>query len=166
MTLRPWIPLAALAAFATELAVFIVVGQLAGFPLTLLVVLLTSLIGAVLVRREGLRAWRSFRAAATAGQRPGRQLTDGLVGLGGALLLALPGLVSAVAGAALLTPPLRALARSRMQTRAERSMSAAQAADMFGPRRVRARYHPPQSDAPIVEGEILDQAARPHRDAP
>lgn len=164
MILRPWIPLALAAALAAEVVVFIVVGELVGFPLTLLAIALASILGVVMVRREGLRTWRAFRTAALAGQRPGQQLTDGLVGLGGALLLATPGLVSTVAGAALLTPPLRAVARAQIQARAERRMSAAQATDMFGPRRVRVRYDQPQPDAPVVEGEIIDPATRPGGD--
>lgn len=165
MTVRPWLPLALLVALVAELVTVIVVGTLIGAPMTLLAIALASLIGVVAVRREGLRAWRAFRSAAQAGQRPGEQLTDGLVGLGGALLLATPGVLSTLAGATLLLPPTRTVARSWVQARAERHLSAAQAADLFGPRRVRVRYHQPQPDAPVVEGEIIDPGSSPRQDA-
>ncbi|PZF84516.1 FxsA family protein, partial [Micromonospora deserti] len=113
-------------------------------------------------------AWRGFRAAAEAGQPPGRQVTDGLVGLVGALLLAIPGLVSGVAGLVLLVPPVRRLARGGMQRAAERRVSSMVAGDLFGPRRVRVRPGeprpsprpsagpPPVDGGGAIEGEIVE----------
>ncbi|MGK5677433.1 FxsA family protein, partial [Micromonospora sp. URMC 106] len=128
-----------------------------------------SLLGLVLLRREGMRAWRGFRASAEAGQPPGRQVTDGLVGLVGALLLAAPGLVSALVGLLLLVPPVRRLARGGVQRAAERRVSSMLAGDLFGPRRVRVRRGAPQpaprpTPAPptvidagrAIEGEIVE----------
>ncbi|MGW5580618.1 FxsA family protein, partial [Micromonospora chokoriensis] len=89
-----FVPLALLLAVVVELAVFVGVGRALGFGVAVLLVFAASLLGLVLLRREGMRAWRGFRSAASAGQPPGGQVTDGLVGLGGALLLAVPGLVS------------------------------------------------------------------------
>ncbi|MPZ28780.1 MAG: FxsA family protein [Micromonosporaceae bacterium] len=154
-----WAPAAVLLVGAAEIMAFVGLSQLIGTWLTLLLVVVVSLLGLVLVRREGLRAWRGFRQAAAAGAPPGPQVTDGVVGLGGALLLATPGLVTGVAGAALLTPPVRALARSRVQMRAERRMSSAQAGEVFGPRRVRVQREPPAAEREddVVEGEIVDE---------
>jgi UPF0716 protein FxsA len=150
-------------AFLAEVAVFIQLGELAGYPATALVVLLMSLLGLVLLRREGLRAWRRFRRAAAAGQPPGPQVADGLVGLAGALLLAVPGGLTGVAGLVLLVPPVRAAARARVQARATQLMSSAEAGQVFGPRRVRARQGPiDRTEGEIVEGEVVD----PHRSAP
>jgi UPF0716 protein FxsA len=153
-----WAPLALLGITLVELAAFIGLGYLIGFGVTVLVVVAVSLFGLVLLRREGLRAWRGFREAARGGQPPGPRVTDGLVGLGGAMLLAAPGLVTSVAGAALLVPPVRRLARRQVQARAERRMSSAEAGEVFGPRRVWAqRDQPvPGPDVEVVEGEIVD----------
>jgi UPF0716 protein FxsA len=157
-----WAPLAVLAVAAAELAAFFGLGNLIGFGLTVLLVAAVSLLGVVLLRREGLRAWRGFRQAATAGSPPGQRVTDGVVGLGGALLLAAPGLVTGLAGAALLTPPVRRLARSRVQARAERRMTSAEAGEVFGPRRVRVQQDQPPpagggaAEGEVVEGEIVD----------
>lgn len=158
-----WAPAAALLVGAAEIMAFVGLSQLIGVWLTLLLVVAVSLLGVVLLRREGLRAWRGFRQAAAAGAPPGPRVTDGLVGLGGAMLLATPGLLTGLAGAALLTPPVRALARSRVQVRAERQMSSAQAGEVFGPRQVRAeRSQPAAADQggdgdEVVEGEIVDE---------
>jgi UPF0716 protein FxsA len=154
-----WAPVAGLGLALVEVAAFIGVGELIGFGLTLLLVVAVSLLGLVLLRREGLRAWRGFRQAAAAGAPPGPQVTDGLVGLGGAALLAAPGLLTGAAGAALLLPPVRRLARSRVQARAERRMSSAEAGAVFGPRRVRAQQEQPAAgtlDRDVVEGEVVD----------
>ncbi|MFI7606355.1 FxsA family protein [Micromonospora sp. NPDC049366] len=163
-------PLAMLVAVVLELAVFVLVGRAVGFGVAVLLVFAASLLGLVLLRREGTRAWRGFRAAAQSGQPPGRQVTDGLVGLSGALLLAVPGLVSGVVGLLLLVPPVRLLARRGAQRAAERRVSSMVAGDLFGPRRVRVRRGAPQPtprpepEQPVVvdggraiEGEIVDR---------
>lgn len=155
-----WAPLVMLLLGAAELAAFIGLGNLIGFGLTLLLVVLVSLLGVLLLRREGLRAWHGFRQAATAGAPPGPRVTDGVVGLGGALLLAAPGLVTGLVGAAMLTPPVRRLARGRVQASAERRMSSAEAGQVFGPRRIRVERPEPagpgQAGDEVVEGEIVD----------
>lgn len=161
---------------AAEVLVFVRLGTWLGYAPTLLLVVLASLLGAVLLRLEGLRAWRGFRQAAASGTPPGRRVSDGVVGLLGALLLAAPGLVTAVAGAVLLLPPGRALARRQVQARTERTMTPDQAGQFFGPRFVRVRQHdphrtPPASDPPraeedgdVVEGEVVDEPPEQWRD--
>jgi UPF0716 protein FxsA len=166
------LPLVALVAFLTEMVVFIQLGERIGFGPTLLSTVLASVAGLVLVRREGLRAWRRFRHAVTAGEPPGPRVTDGLVGLGGALLLATPGLVTGAAGLVVLIPPVRRLAGRRVRERAERQMPSGHAAEMFGPRRVRVWQHAPSPDPrrgpdQVVEGEVLDPpAGRPGQRPP
>jgi UPF0716 protein FxsA len=158
-----------------EIAVFVLLGRWIGFGWTVLLLLAASLLGVLLLRREGMRAWRRFRAAAEAGRPPGEQVTDGLVGLGGGLLLAVPGLVSGAAGLLVVLPPVRRWARRRVQAATERRVSAVVAGDLFGPRRVRVRRgqpqpaaeptqgHPPASYPPAgtdtgtaIEGEIIE----------
>ncbi|GAA2190589.1 FxsA family protein [Micromonospora lupini] len=162
-----FVPVALLLAVLLELAVFVGVGRAVGFGAAVLLVFAASLLGLVLLRREGMRAWRGFRDAARAGQPPGRQVTDGLVGLAGALLLAVPGLVSGLVGLLLMVPPLRRLARSGVQRTAERRVSSMVAGDLFGPRTVRVRQGapqpPPRPEQPVVvdggraiEGEIVE----------
>ncbi|MFF5216093.1 FxsA family protein [Micromonospora sp. NPDC000442] len=171
-----FVPLALLVSVAVEIAVFVVVGRALGFGVATLLVFAASLLGLVLLRREGVRAWRGFREAAQSGRPPGRQVTDGLVGLLGALLLATPGLVSGLVGLLLLVPPVRRLTRGGVQRAAERRVSSMTAGDLFGPRRVRVyrggpqqpgQAPPPQSPTttpqtsasavpPVVEGEAIE----------
>ncbi|WBB80833.1 FxsA family protein [Micromonospora sp. WMMD882] len=168
---RRWrfVPLGLLAALVAELAVFVLVGRAIGFGWAVLVVFAASLTGLLLLRREGMRAWRGFRAGVESGQPPGPRLTDGLVGLLGAVLLAAPGLLSGLVGVLLLTPPLRRLAGGGVRAVAERRMSSMAAGDLFGPRRVRVRPGAPRpADPPppppaaepgpaaAIEGEIVE----------
>ncbi len=152
-----------------EILVLILVTHLLGGALwTLLLVLATSVLGSVLLRREGVRAWRAFRAAAQQGRAPGAEVSEGLLGLLGAVLLILPGFLTDLVGLALLAPPVRRLARARVQDFALRRFSPALANDLFGPRRVRVRRGappPPPLDAgapptagpgEAIEGEIID----------
>ena len=139
-----WLPLAILLTAAVEIAVFILVAHLIGFGFTVLLVLVASAAGVLLLRREGMRAWRGFRAAAESGQPPGAQVTDGLVGLFAGVLLAIPGLVTAALGILLALPPGRQLARLVVRRATERRLSSAQAGDLFGPRRVRVRRGTPR----------------------
>ncbi|GIF78239.1 hypothetical protein Asi02nite_77570 [Asanoa siamensis] len=139
-----WLPLAILLTAAVEIAVFILVAHLIGFGFTVLIVLAASAAGVLLLRREGMRAWRGFRASAEAGRPPGDQVTDGLVGLGAGVLLAIPGLVTAALGILLALPPGRQIARLVVRRATERRISSAAAGDLFGPRRVRVRRGAPR----------------------
>ncbi len=100
-----------------ELYVLIQVGQVIGGLRTIALLVVVSLLGAALLRREGARTWRSFRRASASGRVPAREVADGaIVVLAGALLLT-PGFVTDVVGLLLLVPPVRAVAR-RALTRA------------------------------------------------
>nr|MDT0657643.1 FxsA family protein [Micromonospora sp. DSM 115978] len=147
---RGWrlVPLALALAAVLEFAAFVLLGQLIGYGWTILLVVAASTAGLLLLRREGMRAWRGFRAAAEAGRPPGAEVTDGLIGLLAGLLLAMPGLVSGAVGLLLTVPPVRKLARRRAQIAAERRVSAAVAGDLFGPRRVRVFRGASRPDGP------------------
>lgn len=75
---------------------------------TLVLLLLDSVVGAVLVRREGSRAWQQFREALSAGRMPGDEIMNGALLLFGGALLLTPGFVTDVVGLALVLPFTRA----------------------------------------------------------
>ena len=159
------LPLAMLGLAIIEIAVFVAVVHALGAGWAVLAAAAFSVAGLALLRREGVRGWRAFRAAAESGLPPGGQVTNSLVGLLGALLLAVPGFVTAVAGLLLVLPPGRGLARRAMEHATERRVSSAVAGDLFGPRRVRVRRGEYSDDVPeprspaasieVVEGEIV-----------
>ena len=94
-----------------ELAVLIAVGDWIGLVPTLVLLLVVSVAGAWLAKREGLAAWRRFQLALAEGRMPTDEVADGaMILLAGALLLT-PGFLSDVIGVLLLLPPTRAMAR-------------------------------------------------------
>jgi len=162
---RGWalLPLGLLLLAVAEIAVFVAVVHALGAGWALLIVAASTIAGMVLLRREGVRGWRAFRAAAESGRPPGAQVGNSLVGLLGALLLAVPGFITGAAGLLLLTPGIRGLARHGVERATERRVSSAVAGDLFGPRRVRARRGDPvgvdedvpAAAGPAIEGEIV-----------
>lgn len=94
-----------------EIYVLIQVGRVIGTWWTILLLVLDSLIGSWLVKRQGTRAWRALRTALEQRRMPHRELADGvLILLGGTLMLA-PGFVTDLFGVLCILPPTRALGR-------------------------------------------------------
>jgi UPF0716 protein FxsA len=103
-----------------ELYVIVQVGHAIGLFDTLALLVLISLVGAWLVKREGLSTLRRAQRQIDAGLVPGRELIDGaLILLGGALMLT-PGFITDIAGVLLLLPPVRAAIRVGIRRRLER----------------------------------------------
>jgi UPF0716 protein FxsA len=91
-----------------ELWVIVQFAQEIGFLETLGLLILMSVLGAFLLKQQGMATWRRMQASLARGEVPGRELTDAfLVMIGGALLLT-PGFLTDVVGFALLFPLTRA----------------------------------------------------------
>lgn len=98
-----------------EIAVLVLVGRTIGFGWTILALIVLTLLGTVLMSREGSRAWKALREASRTGRMPSREIADGaLVLVGGAFLL-LPGFVSDVIGLFFVLPFTRVLARRLLE---------------------------------------------------
>jgi UPF0716 protein FxsA len=90
-----------------EIAGFIAVGQTIGILPTIAAIILSSMVGAALLRIEGIRVLRQVFAELQGGRKPDVAIAHaGLVALGGALLV-LPGFVSDVIGILLFLKPFR-----------------------------------------------------------
>ena len=132
-----------------ELYVLIQVGQVVGALWTVLALVLVSLLGAALLRREGFRTWQAFTSASSAGRLPAREVADGaLVLLAGALLLT-PGFVTDAVGLALLVPPVRAVLRRALLSYATRRVVPGVVGGVFRP--------PPTRGSRVVDGEVVDE---------
>jgi UPF0716 protein FxsA len=91
-----------------ELWVIVEVWQTIGGLPTLALLLLVSLLGAWLVKREGLGVWQRLNEQIVAGRVPATEVADGaLILFAGALLLT-PGFVTDIVGILLLIPFTRA----------------------------------------------------------
>lgn len=104
-----------------ELLVILQVGRSIGALNTIGLLVLVSIVGAWLVKREGVGVLRRAQAQMHRGAVPATELIDGaLILFAGALLLT-PGFLSDVVGILLLLPPVRlavrAFARRRLAHR-------------------------------------------------
>ena len=103
-----------------ELFVILQVGHAIGALNTLALLILVSMVGAWLVKREGISVLRRAQERMAEGAVPGRELVDGvLILLAGALLIT-PGFLSDVLGVLLLLPPVRAALRGLVTRRLRR----------------------------------------------
>lgn len=100
-----------------EIAVIIQVGQALGVVNTIGLLLVISIVGAWLVKRQGLAVVRRIREQQQAGQVPAAALIDGALILVAGVLLLTPGFVTDAAGLLLLLPPVRAGVRAFLRRR-------------------------------------------------
>ncbi len=95
-----------------ELFVIIQVGRAVGVVDTIAILVLVSVVGAWLVKREGLSVLRRAQERVDRGAVPGRELVDGVLILFAGALLLTPGFVTDLVAILLLVPPVRAALRS------------------------------------------------------
>ena len=98
-----------------EIVLFIEIGRRIGTLMTLLIVALTAILGAILAHREGLKAWWRIQDRLYQGAMPDDELLDGvLILIAGALLLT-PGFLTDAIGFLLLYPGTRRSVKSRLR---------------------------------------------------
>jgi UPF0716 protein FxsA len=128
-----------------EIYVLIQVGQIIGAWWTILLLVVASILGAWLVRREGARAWRALQASLTSGRMPARELADGaLILIGGTLMLA-PGFVTDAVGILLILPFTRPVARRLLTVVVARRLVV-----------IPQPRHSPRGEGPVVPGEVVE----------
>ena len=127
-----------------EIYVLVQVGQVIGAWWTILLLVLDSILGTMLIRHEGARAWRALREAIGSGRMPARELADGaLILVGGTLMLA-PGFVTDAFGVLLILPVTRPVFRRLLTTLVARRV----VLDVTRPGR--------GPEGPVVRGEVID----------
>jgi UPF0716 protein FxsA len=131
------------AATVIELTVLIAVGHAIGVLATIGLLILSSLIGGILLRREGARTLAAFIEAIRSRRPPHHELLDGMMIVAAGVLIVLPGFVSDALGLLLLLPPIRALVRRQILRSASR--------------RAPAQFAP----GAVVEGEVVDDPTDP-----
>lgn len=90
-----------------EIAAFVVVGSHIGVLPTIGLVILTTIVGAILLRVQGFGVVSRIRAEMDAGRVPGRELTHGVMIMIAGLLLIVPGFITDTVGLLLFIPPIR-----------------------------------------------------------
>jgi len=106
-----------IAVSVTEIYLFVLVGSAIGALNTIGLVILISLTGAWLAKREGLSVWMRLQTQLNAGRVPTNELIDGVLILTGGIMLVVPGFITDACGLLLLFPPTRALVRGYLKRR-------------------------------------------------
>lgn len=149
MTARRWsgiLVLCLLVLPVVEIWAIVQVGQVVGVWWTLLLLVLSGVVGSWLITREGTRAWRALRTSLQEGRMPAKELADGvLVVLGGALMLS-PGFVTDALGLLLVLPFTRPAARALLTAVLARRLVVVSTAQRPGS----------STDQAVVRGEVVD----------
>jgi UPF0716 protein FxsA len=128
-----------------EIWVLIQVGQVIGPWWTILLLILDSLFGTWLIKREGARAWQALQVALESGRMPARELADGALILIGGTLMLTPGFVTDAFGILLILPFTRPVARRLLTQVVTRRLLAGQTARPG-----------PGPGGPVVRGEVVE----------
>lgn len=106
-----------------EMFLLVKLAQWTSFGATVLLVLVTGFVGAWLARQQGMRVVAEIRRDLAAGKLPAAALVDGFCVLVAGIFLMTPGLLTDLAGFALLVPALRSGLRATLQQRLQNWMS-------------------------------------------
>jgi UPF0716 protein FxsA len=128
-----------------EIYVLVQVGQVIGAWWTILLLVLDSILGTILIRHEGARAWRALREAIGSGRMPARELADGALILVGGTLMPAPGFVTDAFGVLLILPLTRPVFRRLLTTLVSRRVLLDVTRPGRGP------------EGPVVRGEVVDE---------
>ena len=153
-----WLFLAFIGVPLIEIALFIQVGGAIGLGYTLLIVVLTAVLGTWLVRSQGIAALTDLQRSFNELQNPAEPLAHGAMILFSGALLLTPGFFTDAVGFALLVPGVRRAVFTWLRSKITVSQFS------FGPD-PRAPQ-PPGGDDEVIDGEFteIDPSKRPtHR---
>jgi UPF0716 protein FxsA len=173
---RGWLPLLILLVLiigipAFEVWLILKVGHQIGVLPTLLVLFVEAVIGGLLMRHEGRRAWAALNDAFSSGRMPTGELADAALVLVGGVLLMLPGFATDLIGFLFLLPITRPYARRILAffvARRIRRLGRDAGVSTGSP--LRRGAHPSDGGAAgtasgvVIEGEVVDPptgASRP-----
>ncbi len=94
---------------ALELYLLFKVGAQLGALNTILIIILTGIVGASLAKSQGLELLMKIQSELNKGEIPAGQLLQGFLVMGGGLLLLTPGFVTDILGLAMVLPGTRSL---------------------------------------------------------
>ncbi|ENM3737613.1 membrane protein FxsA [Vibrio cholerae] len=100
-----------------EIALFIQVGGVLGVWPTIALVLLTAIVGASLVRNQGLQTLLTVQQRLAQGQLPAQQILEGVMLAVAGVLLLTPGFFTDILGMLVLLPAPRAYLAKQLMSR-------------------------------------------------
>ncbi len=156
--LRTFLPLGIAAWLVLEIWLLTVVAGAAGGLTVFLLLVAGLLLGSLVIKRAGRRAFRNLNEALQRGTAPTRGGGNGLMMLGG-LLLMLPGLISDAFGLLLLLPPVQKAVGGYAERTVDRKLREATAEGALGDAFQQARMYRPGGK--VVQGEVIREDGRP-----
>ena len=150
-----WVFLALLIVPIVEIAAIIAVGRVIGGWQTLLLLVLESLLGAWIVKREGARTWLALQEALRSGRMPSRQLADAALVLIGGTLLLTPGFVTDIVGFFFILPLTRPVTRAWLEALVARRLLGPMG-EWPGPAGPATARRPDVVEGEVVEGRVVD----------
>ncbi|MFJ5262693.1 FxsA family membrane protein [Streptomyces sp. NPDC088387] len=149
--LRTFLPLGVAAWVVLEIWLLTVVAGSAGGLTVFLLLVAGFVLGAAVIKKAGRRAFQNLNEAMQRGGTPTSGGGNGLLMLGGLLLL-IPGLISDAIGLLLLIPPVQKALSNYAERTFERRLRAANPGSL-GDAFQQARMHRP--DGKVVQGEVV-----------
>jgi UPF0716 protein FxsA len=120
-----------LIAMVVEITVLVLVGQAIGILATIGLLILASVVGMWLLRREGTRTLAAFNDAVRTRRVPAKEMVDGVLIVAAGALVLVPGFVSDLLALFLLFPPTRAVVSRRWVRRTEQQVRSARHGGAF-----------------------------------
>ncbi len=145
-----------------ELALLIPLGIQIGLWPTIGLVLGTAILGAVLGKLEGARAWARIQQDLKEARIPGDSLLDGLAVLIAGVFLVTPGVLTDIVAIGLLIPPVRAPIRAYARKKFKKMIDTGQVGVVSGP-----GFSPFDAAGPTTGDDASSpDAARPYQRSP
>ncbi len=146
-----------------EITGIVLVASWLGNTTTVILLLLSAIVGCWVLRLQGRRAWRVLHERDSSAHAP-TAVAGSLLGAVSGALLIFPGFLSSIVGCALLLPPVRRMMARRSLLRLSRWMPTSMSDRLKGSMRVKSHRAPAQETeksrhttvAPEGEGGVVE----------
>lgn len=136
-----------------EIFVLVKVGGFLGVWATVVLVILTALIGSALVRSQGILLIKELQQRVASGEMPGQQLVEGIMLLVTGVLLVTPGFVTDICGLLLLQSNFRRKIAQTVLANIKLNPSAATSGSYFHSQSG-SPFTNQKTDKNVIEGEF------------
>ncbi len=140
-----------------EIALFIQVGGALGVGMTVTLVIITALVGASLVRSQGIQTLMSVQTRLQQGELPAQQILEGVMLAVAGVLLLTPGFMTDALGMLVLLPAPRAAIAKQLMSRVKVHSAGAQFGGGFDQHQGYGQQHNPfdsREGGSTFEGEF------------
>jgi UPF0716 protein FxsA len=136
------------------------IGSLLGLPVTVVLTVVTGVVGAWLVRREGRRVWLAWRQALGGMTPPEHGLVEAALVLLGGVLLVTPGVMTDLVGIVFILPWSRRWIAGHVRSAIDRRLATgALRVAVMGSTPASLAHEPRRGETVETEGEAVERVA-------